>query len=362
MKSPFNVDLMPPQASEFAAQYDQFFWYITTVVGCGGTLVYVLLTIFCFKFAKKRPGNLRERTDVTPRILGSFKFELVWTLIPLFFFLSIFTWGTKIYNSVTAIPEDAPEIFVVGKQWMWKIQHPDGQREINELHLAINTPVKVTVVSEDVIHDFGIPAFRSKIDAVPGRYVSTWYKPTLEGEFHIFCDQYCGQGHSQMVGKVYVLSKENFEKWKQGTYRREGKQNSVDGSAAWEGEKLFKKLQCITCHNSEGGQAAPNLFGLYGSTIPLSDGTKVVVDEAYIRESIRKPLAKVHEGWRPIMPAFTQSQLTESELLAVTQYIKSKTRNDSMPRRVDDGPNQIGAPVNDTPKTPPAPVPGGEKK
>lgn len=362
MKSPFNVDFLPPQASAFAKAYDELFWAETATITFGGVLVYSLLTIFCFKYAKKRAGSLTTRTDTTPRILGSFKFEFVWTVIPLISFLCLFVWGVKIYNDATAIPSDAPEIFVVGKQWMWKIQHPDGQREMNELHLAVDTPVKVTVVSEDVIHDFGIPAFRSKIDAVPGRYVSTWYHPTQIGVFHIFCDQYCGQGHSQMVGKVHVLSKEDFESWKEGTYRHPGKQNAVDGSAAWEGEKLFKKLQCITCHNGEGGQRAPNLFGLYGSTIPLAGGGTVTADTNYIRESIRKPLAKVHDGWKPIMPAYPNSQLSESEILSVVAYIKSKKLGDTYPRRVDDSPNQTGAPVDDTPKPQPAPAPGSDKK
>lgn len=362
MTSPINLNLLPPRASDFARQWDELFWAQTAVVGAGGLLVYFLLTVFCFKYARKHTGDLKERTEGTPRILGSFKFEFAWTITPLVLFLALFVWGVKLYNTATDIPPDAEEIFVVGKQWMWKIQHPDGQREINELHLPVNTSVKITVVSEDVLHDFGIPAFRSKIDAVPGRYVSTWYHPTQIGEYHIFCDQYCGQGHSQMVGKVYVLSQEDYQSWKEGTYRSKNKQNAVDGSAAWEGEKLFKKLQCITCHNAEGGQRAPNLFGLYGSKVPLSDGTTVTADINYIRESIRKPLAKVHEGWRPIMPAYPPSQLTESEVLAVAAYIKSKKLGDTYPRKVDDSPNQTGAPVDDTPKPQPAPVPGGDKK
>ena len=321
MKSPFSVDFLPPQASGFAKAYDELFWAETFVVGAGGLLVYVLLTVFCFKYARKKTG------EITPRILGSFKFELAWTVIPLVLFLALFVWGTKLFNEVTDIPPDAPEIFVVGKQWMWKIQHPDGQREMNELHLAVNQPVKVTVVSEDVLHDFGIPAFRSKIDAVPGRYVSTWYHPTQIGVFHIFCDQYCGQGHSQMVGKVHVLSQEDFESWKEGTYRHPGKPNAVDGSAAWEGEKLFKKLQCITCHNGEGGQRAPNLFGLFGSKIPLADGTSVIADTNYIRESIRKPLAKVHEGRTNGLVKFALSSRMQKLVADATQKAsKSITR------------------------------------
>jgi cytochrome c oxidase subunit 2 len=163
------------------------------------------------------------------------------------------------------------------------------------------------------------------------------------------------------AGKVYVLNEKDYADWKEGTYRRAGKQNSVDGSAAWEGEKLFKKLQCITCHNGESGQRAPNLFGLYGQKVPLADGKTVTADTDYFRESIRRPLAKVHEGWRPIMPAYPPSQLTESELLAVIAYLKSKKAGDPYPARVDDSPNQTGAPVDETPRPVPAPVPGPKK-
>jgi cytochrome c oxidase subunit 2 len=339
--------LFPVQASSFAKEWDDLFWFETAIITAGGALVYAMLTYFCFAFAKK-PGVR------TPRILGSMKLEFTWTVIPLILFLVMFVWGVKLFNQATDIPPGAMEVFVVGKQWMWKMQHPDGQREINELHIPVDTDIKITVISEDVIHDFGLPAFRQKIDAVPGRYVSTWFRPTREGEYHIFCDQYCGQGHSQMVGKIYVLSKADYESWKEGTYKSKHKQNPVDGSAAWEGEKLFKKLQCITCHNGEGGQRAPNLFGIYGQKIPLADGKVATADETYLRESIRNPLAKVHEGWRPIMPAYPPSQLSESELLAVVAYIKSKKVGDKYPVRVDDSPNQTGAPVNETPKPPPA--------
>lgn len=353
--SPFNVGLFPVAASTFAEQWDHLFWVQTLIFASGGLLVFFLLTLFSFRYSRKEGVR-------TPRILGSAQLEFLWTGIPLIAFLVMFVWGVKLYNVATDIPSDHIEVFVVGKQWMWKMQHETGHREINELHIPVDTNIKISVISEDVIHDFGLPAFRQKIDAVPGRMVSTWFRPTKVGEYHIFCDQYCGQGHSQMVGKVYVLSQKDYEDWKTGTYKSKHKQNPVDGSAAWEGEKLFKKLQCITCHNGEGGQRAPNLFGIFGQKIPLSDGTTVVADTTYLRNSIRNPLSQIHQGWQPIMPAYPASQLSESEILSVIAYIQSKKTGDSYPVRVDDSPNQTGAPVNETPKPQPAPLPGTDKK
>jgi cytochrome c oxidase subunit II len=354
--SPVGVGFFPQASSDFAEQWDTFFWVQTLIIAAGGAIVFGMLTVFCFRYARKEGV-------ATPRILGSVKLEFLWTVIPLILFLGLFVYGVYLYNVATTIPEDHLEVFVVGKQWMWKIQHKDGGvREINELHVPIDTNIKITVISEDVIHDFGLPAFRQKIDVVPGRYVSTWFRATKEGESHIFCDQYCGQGHSQMVGKVYVLSQANFEAWKEGTYISKKGQNAVDGSAAWEGEKLFKKLHCITCHNGEGGQRAPNLFGIYGSKITLANGELVTADHAYLRNSIRNPLSQIHAGWQPIMPAYPPSQLSESEINSVISYLRSKKLGDTYPVRVDDSPNQTGAPVNETSKPPVAPIPGTDKK
>jgi cytochrome c oxidase subunit II len=269
------------------------------------------------------------------------------------FFLSFFALGVPLYNSQTKPPADAPEITIVGKQWMWKMQHPGGQREINELHLAVNKAVKITGTSEDVIHDVGVPAFRSKFDVIPGRYTGTWYKPTKVGTYHLFCDQYCGQGHSQMVGKVIVMEQADYEAWLEGQVRDRAGENPVDGSPAWEGRKLFLKLQCITCHNNmidadrdvaNTGTRAPTLENLYKSKVPLQGGGTVVADEQYIRNSIRNPMLQVHDGWKPIMPAFPRSQVSEEELMNLVAYIKSLKPGD-LPRRADQFPAPVGAPV-----------------
>jgi cytochrome c oxidase subunit 2 len=345
--------ILPPSASEFAAEYDQLFWYITAVITTASLLVYATIAYFCFRYLKTS-----ETPDTpTPRILGSNKLEVIWSVIPLLFFLSMWVWGTRIFNDQITLPPDAPEFFVVGKQWMWKIQHPDGQREINELHVPAGQVMRITGTSEDVIHDFGIPAFRSKFDVLPGRYVTTWYKPTVPGTYHIFCDQYCGQGHSQMVGKVHVMPPDEYEAWKEGTYRLApsgvgvggGKyqaathKNPVDGSPAWEGRKLFLKMQCITCHNAESSARAPRLEGYYGTMRPLQGGVMQKFDDEYIRQSIRNPMAKVADGWKPIMPAYPVGQLDEIELRNLVAYIKSLKPGD-LPIRNDNYPAPVNAP------------------
>ena len=341
--------ILPPQASEFAAGYDLFFWYITAVIVGGAAVVFAMLAGFSYLYARRTP------TDKTPRILGSTKIEVIWTVIPFLFFMSFFVIGVRLYNEQVKIPPDAPEYFVAGKQWMWKMQHPDGVREINELHLPIcderdasgtltEPGVKITATSEDVIHDFGVPAFRSKFDVVPGRYISVGYKPTKEGTYHIFCDQYCGQGHSQMIGKLHVLSKANYESWKQGVYRLPGK-NPVDGSPAWEGRKLFLKLQCNSCHNNEPNARAPQLAGMYGEYRPLEDGTMQKFDDEYIRRSIRNPISQVAAGWKTIMPAYGSSQVDEIELRNLTAYIKSLKKGERLPDRTEMAPAPVGAPV-----------------
>lgn len=330
--------LLPPQASEFAIHYDRLFWYITAVCMIAGLLVYAAIVYFCWSY-----GQFGAEVKRTPRMLGSTRVEMIWTFVPFLFFLSFFVWGTKLFNDEMSLPVDAPEYFVVGKQWMWKIQHPDGQREINELHIPVGQRMRITGTSEDVIHDFGIPAFRSKFDVVPGRYVTTSYMPIQEGVYHIFCDQYCGMGHSQMVGRVHVLSQANYEAWKEGTYRVASGKNPVDGSPAWEGRKLFLKMQCITCHNAENSARAPRLEGYYGTMRPLQGGSMQQFDEEYIRESIRNPMAKVADGWKPIMPAYPQSQLDEIELRNLIAYIKS-LKNGDLPKRNDQYPAPVNAP------------------
>lgn len=350
---------LPPQASKFAVEYDLLFWYISAVCAFGGAVVYALLVYCCFRFAK-------SPTNTTPqRILGSTKLEVIWSVIPLLFFLSFFVWGARLYDIAINPPKDAQEFeyFVVGKQWMWKVQGPQGHRQINEITLPCpdendTTPVKVKVTgtSEDVIHDFGIPAFRSKFDVVPGRYTTAWYEPTKPGTYYLFCDQYCGQGHSQMVGKVHVLRKSDYAKWLDGELRTRDGKHPVDGSPAWQGRLLFHKLQCNGCHNKEESAKAPNLEMMYGTYRQLTGGKSVKADETYIRNAIRNPTMHVREGWKPIMLAYPPSLATEDDIICLTAYIKSLKPGD-LPTRNELTPAPLGAAIRDTQAPPEPPKP-----
>jgi cytochrome c oxidase subunit 2 len=363
---------MPQQASHMAWHVDNLIWFITATTGVAGLAVYLALLVFCIKFRRREPNQLGYAP--TPRILGSHKLELAWTVTPLILFLGFFCWGAYVYNMAFYPPPDAPEIYVVGKQWMWKIQYPEGQRVIlgqNSLDYAssvggegtfagymvleVNKPVKIIVTSEDVIHDFGIPAFRQKIDAVPGRYTSTWYLPTREGTYDVFCDQYCGTNHSLMVGKVMVVDGGTYARWIAGTWTPDdrktapGGRNGVDGSLAHQGRKLFMKLNCINCHNTENPRA-PVLEEIYGTRRPLRGGTSVIADDEYIRESIVRPRAKVREGWEPIMPHFGPDKVSPEDLNRLVAYIKSLKKGQT-PVRTEEAEAPVGAPTEPPPQS-----------
>lgn len=370
-----TVPFLPEQASEFAVQYDILFWYMSGVVAIGGAAVYALLTYCCFRFAK---SDARTRPQ---RILGSNKLEVIWTVIPLLFFLSFFVYGARVWDQAISIPKEAAEqeYFVVGKQWMWKVQDPDGRRHINEITLCDGVPVKVTGTSEDVIHDFGIPAFRSKFDVLPGRYTAAWYKPKLTPtgqasgaeSHHLFCDQYCGMGHSQMVGKVTVLSADKFAEYKEGRYKTPTSQRAwagkgmpkgpLDGSPAWQGMILFRKLQCNGCHFTQSPDdptppKAPSLENLYGTRRELNDGRTVTGDEAYIRNAIRNPALHVRSGWKPIMPPYHPGLATEEDILNLIAYIRSLKPGD-LPQRVERTPAPIGGAPKESQGNPTPPDP-----
>lgn len=353
------LPIVPVSASTLANDFEWIFWYITIVTGVVGLAVFAALGVFCVQYSRG------ARPQSTPRILGSHQLELAWTIIPLIIFLTFYAWGAVVYDKHVHPPEDAMEIFVIGKQWMWKAQYPGGQRVIiggNPINMAdddkrkgisglvlpVNRKIKVTFISEDVIHDFGVPAFRSKIDVIPGRYVSTWYEPTREGEYHVFCDQYCGTWHSLMVGKIRVVSQAEFDTFLRGESpdQSPGTGGPLDGSMAWEGQQLFRKLQCIDCHTNTTHARAPNLEGLYGSEVPLKGGKKIIADEAYIIESILKPREKVVEGWEPIMPHY-QGQVTEEDLNKVVSYIKSLKPGKTIP------PNERFPAPDGAPRQPP---------
>ena len=223
----------------------------------------------------------------------------------------IFVWSTSLFIRNSRPPEAATEIFVIGKQWMWQLQHPEGVREINELHVPVGQPIKLTMTSEDVIHDFFIPAFRVKKDVVPGKYTSLWFQATKTGQYHLFCAQYCGVSHAMMRGEVIVMEPQDYERWLSGSK----KENSMAASGA----RLYDQYACITCHGAGKGPAFNDLFM---SKVRLQDGSTLTADEAYLRESILYPSAKLIEGYPAIMPTY-KGQLTEEQILQIIAYIKS---------------------------------------
>jgi len=371
-----TMPALAERASVVADRFEPLFWYIMAWTSAGTILVTLVLAYFCIRYRRAK-----GETIATPRILGSHRLELFWTITPLFVFLSFYAWGVWIYDGVVTPPADAPEIQIIGKQWMWKAQYEGGQRviiggnpgnmteedraHIGALVLPLGKPVKVTFISEDVIHDFGVPAFRQKVDVVPGRYVTTWYHPTKLGEFHVFCDQYCGTWHSLMVGKIKVVPPDEFEQFIQGKGGAQGSGNSVDGSLAQKGWQHFQRLQCQSCHtpNAAAGTnlhpRAPSLEGLYGRTVPIKGGGSVVADEAYIRESIVNPGAKIVEGWERVMPGNYESQVTEEELTQLVAYIRF-LKAGGMFAPNDRAPAPFGAPRLTLPTTPSG-SPGGSK-
>ena len=298
----------PEQASTVAGQVDALFLFLVAVSVFFAGLIFLLVFVFALRYR-------RRAEDERPKAIhGSLILEGLWTVIPLGIALAIFVWGAYLYFVISRPPAAAMEVYVVGKQWMWKLQHPTGQREINELHVPVNRPVKLTMTSEDVIHSFYVPAFRIKADVVPGRYTSTWFEATKTGEYHLFCAEYCGTSHAVMGGRIVVMEPAEYERWLTGGV-------SVESLPA-AGEAVFARLACNTCHKTDGTGRGPSLVGQFGQTAKLASGETVVVDESYVRESILTPQAKIVSGYPPIMPTF-KGLVTEDQLLQLVAYIKS---------------------------------------
>lgn len=319
-----QIRLVPEQASTVAARVDGLFLYLTVVTVFFTALIAVLIIAFAIRY-RRRPGN-----EVPGPVKEFLQLEIAWSVIPLLLCLVMFFWGADVYLALAQPPDNALEVYVVGRQWMWKLQHPEGQREINTLHIPVDVPVKLIMTSEDVIHSFFVPAFRTKQDVVPGRYTTTWFQATKVGTYHLFCAEYCGTGHSQMIGQVIVMEQADYESWLG---------SSADGSMALEGRKLFSKLQCITCHTGTSEARAPVLEGLYNRRVVLNDGQVIRADENYFRESILQPAAKVVAGYRPIMPTY-QDQINEEELVRVIAFLKALQPGQT-PSRVEETPPPV---------------------
>jgi cytochrome c oxidase subunit 2 len=303
-----NFPLFPQQASAQAASVDGIYFFMLAVTAFFSLLIATLIVAFAIKFRR------RHEDEVGVANHGALALELLWTIIPFLITMVMFGWGAKVFFDLYRPPVGAMEIYVVGKQWMWKAQHMEGQREINELHVPVGRPVKLIMGSEDVIHSFFIPAFRVKADVIPGRYNVLWFTATVPGRYHLFCAEYCGTKHSGMVGSVIAMEPTAFQAWLGGG-------NASDSPAA-AGAKLFQDLACISCHRNDAQAQAPQLAGLFGHSVKLQNGTSVVADEAYIRESIVNPQAKIVAGFQPIMPTF-QGLVTEEQLLQLIAYIRS---------------------------------------
>lgn len=313
-----NTDfrLLPEQASTMAPRVDALFWFIFAVTAFFTILIAVLLLTFAVRYR-------RRSEDYFPKpVVGSKVLETAWSVGPLLIAMGIFFWGASLYFDIMRTPDNALEVYVTGKQWMWQLQHPGGQREINQLHVPLGQPVKLILTSEDVLHDFSVPAFRVKMDAVPGRYTYLWFEATKTGTFHLFCALYCGTEHSRMVGTVTVMKPEDYEVWLS---------ERADRSLALQGRQLFQKLQCVTCHHPEANNRAPILENIFGKRVELDGGRSVIADESYLRESILYPANKVRAGWRPIMPSY-KGQVDESDLVRLIAFLKGLKTGETPPR------------------------------
>jgi cytochrome c oxidase subunit II len=304
-----QLPLAPEQASNFAPSVDSLMVYITAICVFFAVLITAAIIFFFFKYRRAHP----EQVGVA--IHGDMRLETAWIAVPLLLALTMFGWGAVVYVDYRRAPMDTLDIYVIGKQWMWKIQQPNGLREINELHVPVGRDVKLILASEDVIHDFSVPAFRVKMDVVPGHYNTMWFRPTKAGRYHFFCQQYCGTNHALMGGWVTVMEPMDYSAWLSGS-------SDATANPVVAGEKLFTEKACATCHFADGSGRAPSLNALYGNQVLLADGSRVTADDAYIRESILNPQAKIVAGYQPLMPSF-QGQLTEEQIIDLTSYIKS---------------------------------------
>jgi cytochrome c oxidase subunit II len=303
------VPLFPEQASTFAWQVDGLYFYLIAISIAFIIPIVAAIVFFGIKYREK------EKYATPPEMHGSIALETIWSIIPFIISMTIFLGGAIVYFNQYQMPENTMDIYVVGKQWMWKIQHPTGQREINELHVPVGTKVKLTMTTEDVLHDFFIPAFRTKADVVPGRYTYMWFEATKPGKYHLFCAEYCGLNHSGMGGYVYVMEQRDFDNWLAG--------NVSDQTPVQAGQDLFtNKLGCASCHAGGADQRGAKLEGIYGKEVKLNNGSTVIADDAYIRNSILNPAGEIVEGYQPIMPTF-KGQVTEEQLTQLVAYIKS---------------------------------------
>jgi len=304
--------LRPDQASTIARGIDHLYYFLTAVDLFFTAVIFLTIFYFAIKYRRQKEAKATQ-------IEANLPLEVLWTVIPLGICALVFIWSASLFIRYSRPPEAATEIFVVGKQWMWKLQHPEGPMELNELHVPVGRPIKLTMTSEDVIHGFYVPDFRIQKDVIPGRYTSIWFQATKTGQHHFFCNQYCGTNHALMTGYVVVMTPEDYEQWLSGGFRGESMISS--------GAKLYEQLGCITCHGTGKG---PPFVNLYGSSVKLTDGTTVVADENYLRESILYPSTQIVTGYTALMPTY-KGQVSEQQVLQLIAYIKSLSSGAEQP-------------------------------
>jgi cytochrome c oxidase subunit 2 len=301
-----GTPLFPESASTMAPRVDALYFFLVGVTMFFSLLIAGLIVFYAIRYRRRTPES------VGARIHGSLALEIGWSVIPLIIAMGIFTWGASVFVAIARAPQETLNVYAVGKQWMWRFQHLNGQREINELHVPVGRAVKLIMTSEDVIHDLYVPAFRVKADVIPGRYTHIWFEPTKAGTYHLFCAEYCGTQHSGMIGRVVVMEAEDYQQWLA---------SGSDGSLAAAGAALFADLACTTCHRPGVEDRGPSLEGLFGTTVQLADGGEALVDEAYLREAILNPAARIRFGYQPVMPAY-QGVVTEEQLIELVEYLK----------------------------------------
>ena len=302
------IPLFPVSASEHAARVDYLFFGLLAI-SIGIALLLTFLILYCV--VRYRAGSHADRT---PMKISSNKIEIAWTIIPGLIFVGLFAWGAALYLDGDRPAKNSDTVYIVARQWMWEMRYSDGRREHNRLHVPIGRPVQLLMTSEDVIHSFYVPAMRMKQDVVPGKYVSLSFTPDRPGTYPLYCAEYCGTKHSEMIGEVTVMKADDYENW-----LAAGEQLP---SFAAEGQSLFAERGCAGCHFPGASVHAPMLQGLYGKSIPLEDGSFILADAQYLRDSILLPLKQVAAGYDPVMPSY-QGQLEESQVMALVEYIKS---------------------------------------
>jgi cytochrome c oxidase subunit 2 len=300
---------MPPQGTDIAKEYDSLYAFIVwaSVISC--VLLIGGMIFFALKYKRK------TASDKTAYITHNTFLEFLWSFIPFVIFMVVFGWGWSVYHKMRAMPANALEVHVTGKQWAWDFTYKSGKVSTNEFYVPVNTPVKLIMTSVDVIHSFYIPSMRIKQDVVPGKYSALWFEAEKTGDYHVFCTEYCGAAHSSMLARMKVVSSEDYEKWLQ--------ENDEGLTLAQRGEKLYVSKTCVACHSTDGAvRVGPTWKGIWGATHEMDDGSKVVVDENYVRESILEPNAKIVKGYQKgQMPSF-QGQVSDIEISAIIEFMK----------------------------------------